>query len=112
MGKFTEFTAQDEPSHLCATTTAPFIVHSHNNQQADHMPGLIVHLLDVARIETGTLPIHPEPASVADLVNEARNAFPSGGNRHALRIELASEMLSLVRTLTKFPRPLDLPARP
>ncbi len=42
------------------------------------MTGLIHDLLDVARIKTGTLLVHPEPASVADLVDEARNAFLSG----------------------------------
>ena len=62
------------------------------NQQADRMTGLIHDLLDVARIETGTLQIHPEAVSVADLVDEARNAFLSGGGRHPLRIELASDL--------------------
>ena len=33
--------------------------------QADHMLDLITDLLDVARIETGTLPMTPEPAGVA-----------------------------------------------
>ena len=31
-------------------------------EQADHMHGLVADLLDVARIETGTLPVSPEPA--------------------------------------------------
>ena len=62
------------------------------NQQADRMTGLIHDLLDVARIETGTLQIHPEPVSVADLVDEARNAFLSAGGRHPLRIELAPDL--------------------
>ena len=37
--------------------------------QADHMNDLVADLLDVARIETGTLPVSPEPAEVAVLVD-------------------------------------------
>ncbi len=62
------------------------------NQQADRMTGLIHDLLDVARIETGTLLIHPEPESVGDLVDEARKVFSSGGNRHPLQIEMAPDL--------------------
>ena len=40
--------------------------------QADHMHGLVSDLLDVARIETGTLAVSPEPAEVATLVDRAR----------------------------------------
>ena len=43
--------------------------------QADHMNELVSDLLDVARIETGALPVSPEPAEVAVLVDRARNAF-------------------------------------
>ena len=45
------------------------------NQQADHMGGLINDLLDLARIGTGTLQVNLEPAEVADLVDQARNAL-------------------------------------
>ena len=47
--------------------------------RAEHMRELIGDLLDVARIETGTLPVDPEPAEVAALVDRARNAFTSAG---------------------------------
>ena len=43
--------------------------------QADHMKELVSDLLDVARIETGALPVSPEPAEVALLVDRARSAF-------------------------------------
>ncbi len=77
-------------ANLDAVEMAPFfrII----NQQADRMTDLIHDLLDVARIETGTLPIHPEPVSLADLVDEARNAFLSGGGRHPLCIELPPDL--------------------
>ena len=45
--------------------------------QADHMHELVADLLDVARIETGTLAISPEPAEVAVLLDRARNGFSS-----------------------------------
>ena len=60
--------------------------------QADTMRDLIGDLLDVARIETGTLPISPEPDQVAVLVDRARNAFLSAGGRHNLDIDLASDL--------------------
>ena len=62
------------------------------DQQADHMRGLIRDLLDVARIKTGTLQIDPEPAAVADLVDEARNSFLGRGSRHSLQIEVAPDL--------------------
>ena len=75
-----------EPADHSAAEMAPYfrII----NHQADQMTGLIHDLLDVARLETGTLQIHPEPAVLADLVDEARAAFASSGRRHPLRIEL------------------------
>ena len=57
--------------------------------QADRMRGLINDLLDVARLETGTLPVEPGPAAVTDLVDEARGVFLSGGGRDSLRFDLA-----------------------
>ena len=60
--------------------------------QAETMRDLIGDLLDVARIETGALPVSPEPADVATLVDRARNAFLSAGGRHNLDIDLASDL--------------------
>ena len=57
-------------------------------EQADHMHDLVADLLDVARIETGTLPVAPEPAEVAALVDRARSAFISAGGRNNLAIEI------------------------
>ncbi len=58
------------------------------DEQADHMHGLVADLLDVARIETGTLPVAPEPAEVAALVDRARSAFISAGGRNNLSIDI------------------------
>ncbi|MDE2683017.1 MAG: response regulator [Chloroflexota bacterium] len=43
--------------------------------QSDHMRYLISGLLDVARIETGALPVDPEPSDLNALVDEARRQF-------------------------------------
>ena len=56
--------------------------------QADHMHGLVSDLLDVARIETGTLAVSPEPAEAPALVDRARSAFISAGGRNNLAIDI------------------------
>ena len=61
-------------------------------EQADHMRGLISDLLDVARIDTGTLPVDPRPGSIIDLVDEARNAFFSGGGQNNITIDIPLEL--------------------
>ncbi len=62
--------------------------------QTDRMRELINDLLDVARIETGTLSIAPEPTDLSVLVEDARRAFLSGGhsNRLQLHIDLAPDL--------------------
>ena len=62
------------------------------DQQAEHMRALIGDLLDVARIETGTLPTNQEPEEVATLVDRARNTFVSGGGRNHLEIDVAPDL--------------------
>ena len=52
------------------------------------MRELIGDLLDVARIETGTLPVDPEPAEVAALADRARVAFTGAGGRNQLEMEI------------------------
>ncbi len=61
-------------------------------EQADSMRALIGDLLDVARIETGALPVSPGPVDVASLVDEARSAFQSGGGRNNLVIDLPPDL--------------------
>ena len=61
-------------------------------EQADRMRDLIGDLLDVARIETGTLPVSPEPVAAAVLVDEARSRFQSGGGRSNLVIDLPPDL--------------------
>ena len=60
--------------------------------QADNMRDLIRDLLDVARLETGTLPVSPEAVEVAVLVDRARTTFLSGGGSSILEIDLAPDL--------------------
>ena len=60
--------------------------------QSESMRHLIGDLLDVARIETGTLPVSPEPVAVTVLVDEARSRFQSGGGRNNLVIDLPPDL--------------------
>ncbi|MYH61514.1 MAG: response regulator [Caldilineaceae bacterium SB0675_bin_29] len=60
--------------------------------QTDRMRELIADLLDVARIESGTLSVLPKPAEVVDLIAEAQNAFQSGGAKHELQIEFEPDL--------------------
>ena len=59
------------------------------DSQTDRMRELISDLLDVARIDSGTLSISPEPTDLAILAEEARKVFLSGEFRNTLDIDLA-----------------------
>ena len=60
--------------------------------QSDQMRFLIGDLLDVARIETGALPIDPEPTDIRALVEEAGSRFQSGDAKRTLHLELADDL--------------------
>ena len=62
------------------------------DSQTDRMRSLISDLLDVARIETGSLSVSPEPTELAVLANEAGSAFRIGGHKHALQVDLPTEL--------------------
>ena len=64
--------------------------------QVEHMRALVGDLLDVARIETGTLPVSPEPTEIARLVDRARNTFLSSGGRNNLDLDLALDLPSVM----------------
>ena len=62
------------------------------DQQVDHMQYLIGDLLDVARIETGALPVDPEPSELHPLVEEARSRFVTGGAGNPLDVEMVADL--------------------
>ena len=58
------------------------------DQEADRMDGLIGDLLDVGRIESGTLSVDVAPTDVGLLMDQARKTFVGGGDRHPVLIDL------------------------
>ena len=77
------------------------------NEQADHMRDLIGNLLDVARIETGTLAVAPEPVAVALIVDEARSRFQSAGGRQNVHIDLAANLRPVMADRRRIVQVLD-----
>ncbi len=65
-------------------------------QQADYMQDLITDLLDVARIEAGTLAISPQPVGVEELVEDARSTFVTARAGSDIRVELPSDLPSVM----------------
>ena len=61
-------------------------------QQADHMSALITDLLDMARIESGTLSVSAKPSDAAALVDQARSSFLSGGGRSNMKIDVEPDL--------------------
>ena len=76
----------DETSDMHPTEVRQF--HRIILEQTDRMRALIADLLDVAQIETGTLPVSPEPTDVATLMNEASNSFRLSGHGHVIDIDI------------------------
>ena len=66
--------------------------HSIILEQTDRMRALIADLLDVAHIETGTLPVVPQPTDLTVVIGEAANTFRIGGHRHNLRIDMPRDL--------------------
>ncbi len=75
--------------------------------QTVRMRDLISNLLDVARIETGALPVDPMPTEVAAVVEEARAQFLRGGTGHNLRIELQDGLPLVMADLRRLVQVLD-----
>ena len=63
------------------------------DSQVDHMQDLIGELLDVARIETGSLSVSLAPVEVAEILDEARNRFFAGGDHsHRLQVDVPPDL--------------------
>lgn len=60
--------------------------------QTDNMRHLIGDLLDLAHIETGTLPVNPESSEVVALVDAAKSRFLNGGGRNTLHIDIPPDL--------------------
>ena len=79
-------TLQESGAELEAFETRQF--HGIIREQTERMRRLIGDLLDVARIETGTLTVSPSPLSVPELLESARQRFLSRGGRRGLALEV------------------------
>ena len=77
-------TLREERGPLDPAETDQF--HRIIEEQSDHMIDLLSDLIDVVGIETGTLPIDPEPCELSKLVEEARTTFIGAGGSHSIRI--------------------------
>ena len=60
--------------------------------QADRMRGLIWDLLEVARIEAGTLLLTPEPTDLALLADQGRALFLEGGAGNPVELDLPPDL--------------------
>ena len=87
-------TLLDPSTSLNPAETLQF--HQIIDAQTDRMRELIADLLDVARIESGTLSVFPKPTEVAVLVDEANIVFQSGGGKHNLHIDLDPGLLLIM----------------
>ena len=83
-------TLLDPPAPLDAAEAKQF--HQIIDSQIDRMQVLISDLLDVARIESGTLAFSPEPTDVAHLVGEAQRVFREGSGGREATISLAADL--------------------
>ena len=83
-------TLLDEASALDPAEIRQF--HRIISDQADSMRGLISDLLDVARIETGTLTVFPEPSNPVTLVDEAKRLFLNTGRSNNIHVDLGPDL--------------------
>ena len=58
------------------------------SEQSDIVRSLVADLLDIGRIETGTLSIEPAPSDLRAAIEQARTALSNGEAGHAIRIEV------------------------
>ena len=65
-------------------------------EQADHMRDLINNLLDLSRIEAGTLSVVPEPTDISAVIEQAKNAFVSSGHQVSVEIDLIGDLPRVV----------------
>ena len=59
------------------------------DDHADSLLHLVGNLADLRDMEAGTLSVDPEPASLGDLVEEAREAFLRGGGGNTILVDSA-----------------------
>jgi len=58
------------------------------DEQADRLRDLVDNLLDMSRIEAGSLSVSPEPTDLRAVLEEARATFMRSGGSHQVELEL------------------------
>ncbi len=58
------------------------------DEQADRLRDLVDNLLDMTRIEAGSLSVSPEPVDLTAVLEEARATFVRNGNAQELHVEM------------------------
>jgi signal transduction histidine kinase len=62
------------------------------DEQADRLRDLVDDLLDMTRIEAGTLSVAPEPTDLRALLENARATFVHSGGAHEVQLKLADDV--------------------
>ncbi|MCH7553809.1 MAG: PAS domain-containing protein [Chloroflexi bacterium] len=62
------------------------------NEQADRLRDMVDNLLDMTRIEAGTLAVHAEPLDLAVALQEATDTFLQAGGRQDVELRIASPL--------------------
>ena len=65
-------------------------------EQAELMRDLISNLLDLSRIEAGTMQVAREPTSLAPLIEQAKRALASSGYQNTVEVQQPSDLPQIV----------------
>jgi PAS domain S-box-containing protein len=62
------------------------------NEQSDRLRDLVDNLLDMSRIEAGSLSVKPEPLDLASVMEEAQGIFARSGRSQRIDLEMPDQM--------------------
>ena len=61
-------------------------------EQSDLLADLVDNLLDMTRIEAGSLAVNPEPTDLGPVLQDARSTFVQGGTLHEVKVEVPEDL--------------------
>ncbi len=62
------------------------------DEQSDRLRDLADNLLDMSRIEAGSLSVKPEPINLADAIDEAKATLARAGRPHPVNVEMPEDL--------------------
>jgi PAS domain S-box-containing protein len=62
------------------------------DKQVDELAELVANLLDITRIEAGTLSVRPEPVDLGPVIEEAKSRFTRAGGTQEVRVNVADAL--------------------